>query len=453
MRVTTQPIPALRPAADSASGAGFADGLLCYFLAALYALALTYAYDVLSVWWAYYGFTYRLQDDQLRYGACLLAAGPAMLLRLRPRTFAEAAGWFLYTLVFLPCMIVPVMQFYSDLDRTIYVFGTVLVSCILFLLLVRGNARHIFIPTIPPRLFWSVIWTIWLILLGYIILSFGASFQFVGADDVYSQRFVGAEAAVNPVVRYSIALLSSAIDPFLIAYGLHSRRYWIAGAGTFAQVVLFGTLAARAVLLSPFIVLGTYFLADRRGEMRASLLLGGLLVIFVLTLPFLARYNPVGGGLNEIVSLLYLRTLLISGATFGVYDQFFSVYPVTFFSSSHIIGLFIPYPYGDLSVGQAVQQMLTPSTTIDIPELNANFLATDGVAAVGVLGVPFISAIAALALRTMSRFIAPNRMMLMTAGATGFITSMANSSLFTSLLTGGGLLLTALVCLVPFDHD
>jgi hypothetical protein len=439
-------------ASQAAGGTVLAGGLARYGLALLYALALCYAYDVLSIWWAYFGFTYKLQNDQLRYIACAIAALPAILLHPRPRTFAEAAAWFLYILVFVPCMIVPVMQYYADIDRLIYVFTMVFSGCVLFLLLVRGEVRRIAVPTVSPRLFWSFLWALWVGLLLLIIISFGSSFQFVGADSVYTQRFIGAEANTNPIVRYSIALLGSAIDPFLIAYGFHSRRYWIAGAGTAAQIVLFGTLAARAVLLSPFIVVGAYFLADRRGVMRGNLMFAGLLVVFVLTLPLLARYNPVAGGLNEIISLFYLRTLLIAGATFGVYDQFFLVYPLTYFSNSNIVSLFIEYPYGDLSVGQAVQQMLTPSTTIDIPELNANFLATDGIAAVGVLGVPVISAVAALALRTMSRFITHGRTMVMVAAATGFITSMANSSLLTSLITGGGVLLTALVCLAPLDR-
>jgi hypothetical protein len=252
-------------------------------------------------------------------------------------------------------------------------------------------------------------------------------------------------------VRYAIALLASAMDPFLIAIGLYNRRYWIIALGASTQVILFGTLAARAVLLSPFLVIGAYFLTDRRGEMRGNLMLIGLLGIFVVTSPLLVRYNPLGGGLDQLTTLIYLRIFLISGATYGVYEQFFALYPLTYFSNNNLVSLLVDYPYGDLSVGQAVLQFLVPITRSDIPELNANFLATDGMAAIGVIGVPVASALAGFVLRILSRFVPQQRTMLMVAAGTGFILSLANTSLLTSLVTGGGLLLTALVCLVPSD--
>ena len=455
MRVIPEPSPLLPPPADArqADGSILAGGFVRYGLAMLYAFALSYAYDVLSVWWAYFGFTYKLQNEEWRYGACFIAAVPATLLSARPRSFAEAAAWFLYILVFIPCLIVPVMQFSAGEARLFRVFIATFLSCVLFLLLVRGEVRQIKVPSISPRLFWSGLWIVWLAMLILVVVSFGASFQFVGADDVYTQRFLGADVAANPVVRYSIAILASAIDPFLIAFGLYSRRYWITGAGAAGQVVLFGTLAARSVLLSPFIVVAVYFLADKRGTMRGNLMLVGLLAVFIATIPLLAQYNPIGGGLNEIVSLLYLRTLLIAGATFGVYDQFFSIFPLTYFSNSNLISLFIQYPYGDLSVGQTVQQFLIPSNAADLGELNANFLATDGIAALGVVGIPIAGAATALALRILSWFVPRERMMLMVSGGTGFMISLANSSLLTSLVTGGGILLTILVSLAPSDDD
>ena len=423
-----------------------------YGLALLFALALCYAYDVQSRWWSYFGFTYMLADDTLRYAACFAAAAPAMLLNPRPRTFAQAAAWFLYALVFLPCLLVPVMQFSTGLDRLIAVFSATFVSCVAFLLLVRGDVRQITLPTVPPRFFWTVLLGAWLGMMLLVLISFGGSFQFSGADNLYDQRFASTGIVANPAVRYSLALLSSGIDPFIIGAGLYTRRYWLVAIGVLSQIILFGTIAAKAALLSPLFVTGAFFLFDRKSEMRGNLLLIGLLGVFILTVPLLTNYNPLGGGLNQLVTLIYFRTFLIAGMTYGVYEQFFSINSLTYFSNNHFVSLFISYPYADLSVGQAVQQFLFPIVSTDIGELNASFLATDGMAAFGLVGVPLAGAATAIALKILSRFVPPERTRLMLASGTGFILSLANTSLFTSLISGCGILLVILVSVAPLER-
>lgn len=445
-------LQALSQGTSKLDGSAFSGAVFRFGGSLVYAIVLCYAYEVLSLSWAYFGFTYRLTDNRLLYGACVIAALPSLLLSTRPKTFAECTAWFLYILVYLPCLIVPVMQFSSDLGRLLQIFGTTFTGCILFLIMSRGDVRRIEVKPIPPQIFWGGLAAVWSILMVFVIYSFGEAIQFVSLDDIYTQRFAGAESAFT-AVRYALALLASAIDPFLIAAGLYTRRYWLVGIGVFSQVFLFGTLAARAVLLSPIFVIGAYILTDKSGHMRANIFLVGLLFIVAITAPLLLNYDPVGGGFNNIVTLVYLRTLLISGAIFGVYEQFFALYPLTYYSNNNIISLFVQYPYGDLSVGQAVMLTLIPSAARDIGELNANFLATDGVAALGVAGIPIVSAVSALILRFLSRFIQPERTMLMVAAGTGFILSMANTSILTSLITGGGILLILLVSVAPLRRD
>lgn len=432
---------------------GAAGGVVlryCAFL--IYAISLCYAYEVLSLWWAYFGYTYKLADHRLLYVACLLSALPSILLSARPKTYAECTAWFLYILVFLPCLLVPVMQYSSDTSRLLQIFLTTLVGSVLFLVLTRGAVKRVDLKPLPPKLFWGGLAAVWVILMASIIYSFGGAIRFVGIDDIYTQRFAGAESA-SAIARYALALLASAINPFLIAVGLYTQKRWLTGIGILAQVFLFGTLAARAVLLSPIFVIGVYFLFNKKRQMKVNNLLAVLLILVAATAPFLASYDPLGGGINNVLTLVYLRTLLISGAFFGVYEQFFALYPLTYFSHSNIVSLFIQYPYGDLSVGQAVMLTLVPSASRDIGELNANFLATDGIAAIGVGGVPIVSALSAIVLRLLSRFVPPERNILMMAAGTGFILSMANTSLLTSLITGGGIVLVALVALAPLQKN
>lgn len=424
-----------------------------YVLALLYSFALCYAYEVLSQWWAYFGFTYKLVDRELLVVACAVAALPSIFLKARPTNFAQAAAWYLYALVFLPCLLVPVMQFSSTGERLAQVYLGTLVACIVFLAMVRPDVTRWTRPVLAPRFFWGALFAMWISLMLLVVGVFGGSLQFVGSEDIYTQRFAGAETASNPIVRYAIALLASGINPFLIAAGLYTRRYWISAVGVGGQIILFGTLAAKSVLLSPFFILGAFLMFDRESRMRGNLLLAGLIAVFVVTFPLLAVYNPVGGAIHELTTLLYLRTLLISGATYGVYEQFFSLFPLTYFSNNNVISLFVEYPFGPLSVGQAVQQFIIPSSSVELGELNANFLATDGMAALGLAGVPLAAAFAAIVLRVMSKLVSPDRTSLMVAGGTGFLLSVANTSMLTSLVTGGGIIFVLLVFLAPLNRD
>lgn len=450
MRVMTTSTVRVPQTRLTQGGATLSATIVCFAMVLLYAIAMALAYEILATWWAYFGFTYRLTDSAPIYAACVLAAVPSVLLTHRAKNFAQGAAWIIYLLVFLPSMIVPVMQYSSNAEKVMEVFLITWISCVVFLLLCRRNVLRVELPRINPRVFWWSIGALWLAMLLLILVGFGSTFRFVGLQDLYTQRFEGADVAGrSALIRYSIAILGSAIDPFLIAYGLYSRRYWISGIGMFGQIILFGTMAARAVLLSPLFVVAVWFMKDELGRMRGQRFLLGLFVLVALTFPFLMTYNPIAGGINDLLTLVYLRTLLISGSMFGVYEQFFSLGDLTYYSHTNIGALFVEYPFGSISVGQAVMQYLVPATGLDLGEANANFLATDGIAALGVAGIPVATLITGFILLGMSKLVPPRRTMLMIAAGTGFILSLANTSVLTSLITGGGLLLTLIIAVAP----
>ena len=438
--------------AERLSGSEFFGAIFRFGACLLYAAMLCFAYEVLSQRWAYFGFTYRLIDSELLYPACVFAAIPAILLKQRPGTFAEGAAWFLYIFVYIPSLIVPVMQFPSEIGDTLDTYGMTFAGSVIFLAISRGEVSRIKINAITPKLFWGSLAAFWAILMIIIGYAFREKINFVGVSDIYVQRFAASEIS-NVVTRYSLALMTSSINPFIIAVGLYARKYWLVVIGVATQIFLFGTFAAKGVLLSPLFVISVYFMFDKCGKMRGNLFIIAVLFIVSATFPFLFSYRPMGGGINDLITLIYLRTLLISGAMFGVYQKIFATFPLTYYSDHSIISSFIQYPYGDLSVGQVVSLYLIPSADRNISEYNASFLATDGIAALGLGGVPIASAATALILRFMSRFIPPERTVLMVAVGTSFILSLANTSLLTSLITGGGILAVALISLAPLSRN
>jgi hypothetical protein len=413
-----------------------------YLMALIYGFVLVYVYGILSTWWGYFGFTYLLPNASVVYLACFVAAIPVLILPARATTIAQVTGWILYILVFLPCMLVPLMQQSSGPGHAATLFFAVFAGTIFFALITRPELKRICPPKVPPQVFWLVFALIWTVMMGITLYGFGGQIRFAGVEDIYDQRFASMEIGANPVIRYSLIFCANAFNPFLIAYGLHTRRWAVAGVGIASQILLYGTVAFRATLLSPLFIITIFTLFDRNGTFRVNRFFSLILALSASLLPLMQSYDPNNGLLGNILTLVYLRTLLISGVTFGVYDNFFSIFPVTHFSNSAIVGHFIQYPYGIYKIGEVVGLFLVPNQSGDLMEFNANFLATDGVASIGLIGIPVMAAALGVMLQIISKFVPKHRTRLAAASMVTFAINLSNVSMLTSLLTGGGAFLT-----------
>lgn len=300
---------------------------------------------------------------------------------------------------------------------------------------------------VPAKYFWVGFAGAYVLLTALVIYQFGGQLRVVGVDDIYVQRFAGGEAAGGRFMLYAVAFLSNVFNPFLIVAGLATRRPWLVALGTVGQVLMFATLAARSTVISPVLIIGAWYLFRKTGTATGLAVSSALTAGVVALLPFLASYNPVGGGINLLLTIVYFRTLLISGAAFGVYDNFFSFNPHTYLSHSIVGRFLVDYPYGDYSVGEVVGLFLTPTFSHNILEYNANFLATDGIAAFGLVGVPVAAFLLGLVLVILTRAVPRAKTGVAAAMSVPFLISISNGSLFASMLTGGGLLLVLLIYL------
>lgn len=420
---------------------------LRYAALLIYAIVLVYSYEILSRWWGYFGFTYWLREEYKAYAMCFVATLPALLLPRNIKSFSVFCAYIIFALVFLPCMLVPLMQQSRGEGHAMLLFLTVFISSVVFILTCRIPLKPLPTVRIPAKYFWAGFAGAYVLLTVLVVYQFGGQLRLVGVDDIYVQRFAGGEAAGGRFILYAVAFLSNVFNPFLIVAGLATRRRWLVAVGTLGQILMFATLAARSTVLSPFLIIGAWYLFRRTGTSTGLAVSSALTGAVIILLPFLASYNPVGGGLNLLLTIVYFRTLLISGAAFGVYDSFFSFNPHTYLSHSIMGRYFADYPYGDYSVGEVVGLFLTPTFGRNILEYNANFLATDGIAAFGLLGVPVAALVLAIVLVLLNRAVPRAKTGLASAMAIPFLISISNGSLFASMLTGGGLLLALLIYL------
>jgi hypothetical protein len=272
-----------------------------------------------------------------------------------------------------------------------------------------------------------------------VLYSYWDVMKLSGLDDIYEQRTRAADSNAGVLVGYAALWLQNAFNPFLIATGLFNRRRrWLVLLGVTGQLVCFSVFAGKIVVASTVAMFAAHvFLVGRTG-IAVDRMVAGLAIAMMVVLAFLiqSEYAPTGIGL-AVSSILYMRTFAIQGAMTAVYADFFTFNPYTF--GSHINGanLFLPYPY-DAPLGVVIGRFLVGGLGFNA---NSNFWATDGLAGGGLIGVLLIGLVIGVCLSLANRVLPSGKLSFAAISTIPYLMALSNVSFFTSLVTGGGLLL------------
>lgn len=409
--------------------------LLIGGIGAIYAALLLLTYQELSKLWSYMGFWYRPPEPSVTATTIVAAAALGFLLPVRSWTVVGFAKWILYFILFIPALVIPPQQGVLVDEELFLLCALVWVSAATLILFLRDGAPFRPIVVTETVLFQGVLLA-WVLGNVAIIWVFGRSISIVGIEQVYEQRSA-AGVLGGGGIGYVMGMMSGAVNPFLLVVGLSRKRPLYIALALVGQVLVYSTLAGKVVLGSTLLVIGTYMVF--RGEKVAySRIYAGVLVLAVLG-PITTRPELYTGGLAATLSdLIYMRILVLPGVLVGVYSEFFLRYPVTHLSHSLIGRPFFEYPYGNESVGQVIGRYVTPSLGDAVNNYNANFIAADGVAGFGTWGIPLIFVMAAGWLWVTSKLVGRYNRRVVCAVLTPFVVSLADASLFTAILTGGG---------------
>jgi hypothetical protein len=156
-----------------------------------------------------------------------------------------------------------------------------------------------------------------------------------------------------------------------------------------------------------------------------------------VVLPLLVTDLGSGADINgdlakQAISLLYMRTYGMTGVLTGAYADFFSSHPYTLMSHAGPFAMFHTYPFAG-SLGEVIGFDLTGADA----NANANFYATDGIAAFGYPGLILIGCIVGFGLRCIDAVAGLRSSELKCCAVIPVIMSLANTSFFTTVLTGG----------------
>ncbi|MBX3657245.1 MAG: hypothetical protein KF740_02295 [Ramlibacter sp.] len=268
-----------------------------------------------------------------------------------------------------------------------------------------------------------------------IFLNWG-HMRLVGFEDVYDLRFDAQDRALGGIFGYITLWLSICFIPYYAALGVIGKRKLPLFFSIALSIVVYMTNGAKSTLMLPFVVLvcGWLFVKGKDFMLRLTLAICAALTFFAI-------FEPPGSEIFK--SILLVRTLATGGWNLTTYHDFFSANSYTYYTHVGIVNFLTgAYPYGSLSLGQMIG--LTYSGT-EMANFNANFWATDGLAAMGLVGiVPATLAVAAV-MHTINAVSRPFPSRLIALWLTGFWMALLNAPLSTSLLSGGGLIVIFLL--------
>jgi hypothetical protein len=407
-----------------------------FFLGALYATCLNKTYIILSEKWSYMGYWYVGPNMSTTVFIIIAASSLFTLLPVGNWSILNFTKWVICLTLFVPALVIPPQQGLINGADEFKLEFLIYSSAILFIIgLSEGESfRKI---KINKQTLNTLIFLIWALSNVAIFVVFRRSLNIVAIDDVYFQRSSASNLAGGGIV-YVLGIVSGGINPYLIISGIKDRRILFIFMAICSQLLIYATLAQKVVIASLIIAVFIYyiFVDDKISYKRVYL---GITMISIIG-PIVSRIQTISSdGISSIISdLLYLRVITLPGVSTGLYLDFFSTNPVTYFSHSLIGRIFSNYPYGNLSIGQVIGHYLFPESGESVINFNANFIAADGITGFGPFGIPLIVFISMAIFWIMAKLVGDEERALTCSVLSPFIISLSDSSIFTALLTGGG---------------
>ncbi|MDG4655198.1 hypothetical protein [Chryseobacterium arthrosphaerae] len=403
-----------------------------YFIALLYAILFYQGYMMfLNPFFGYAGFGVnepRLTNYLFMIYSFALSVLPIYFFR-GVNTISAFICIFIFFLLYIPIQITYFIDFDGDDLYVAYLqFLYFTGMCLLFF------ADRVSFKTkivLPSRIdFFKVI--LWLTIFStlYMIVKYGGSLKLVAFEDVYDQRFATSELGSDIFTAYISSWLAYLYIPVCLAYGLFAKKKIYFLTGLVASIVVYMAIASKTALVFPIVIYAMYRALRNRNLKSSFGFIGISLIIFMfITLMF---------DFNVVTSLFWMRTIGNSGSLTLHYHYFFETHPNTYYSHINIINfLSQSYPYPGKSLGQVVG---TNYWGEDM-NANANFWATDGIAAVGDLGILLSSVLLFIIFIFFNRISKNYNFLFLVLTLIPYIMSIFNTSLFSSLFTGGALFL------------
>lgn len=397
-----------------------------------YAGLLHWVYEVkIAPLFYYLGSRYR-DPDPVNYAFVVLLV--LLTSALLPRVLTKASHfilWMLFLMTAVPAALVPQYADIISRDQAFVLAVVVLANFALVVVGARFSPRFGGIRLrVRPDLFWTSIALVTVLVFSYLMVTTGLSLTMIDSfNDTRDIRFGYREAIAGsggPILGYAIQLQGNVINPLLLGKGFLDRRWWLVGVGIFGQALIFSQTGFKMILLSPFALIAVVWLFQG-GMRRGRTLLVGVLGSSLLALVV----DRMRGGMLIFTEVFIDRLLLIPGTLTAAHVMVFDNQEKAMWGYS-FMAPFVHYPYST-TPAFLVGAQFTGSTQVTA---NANLFA-DGFANLGYAGITIEAVVLVLILWLIDSATRHLSMSITCALCLVPTLSLVNSSVFTSLLTGG----------------
>lgn len=410
----------------------------------LYVLSIIYFFSVYlvnknfsSVYYREYGFEYTgLSNDDIIFMFIITGMGTVFLpVKIyRPSSLVLI---IIYFFVIVPFQVVG-LSGSNSYDSQRYAILFVVHLCFLGCCLVcPRNAsdteqRH---PVAGLHALLLMFWVITSVILIYLYKNI---MTIAGLEEIYAQRELGK--AANLWVGYLQTYNQYVFSPALVTIGLAYKKPLALMAGLAGALLNFSITAEKAGMIYPAFVIILYFMVSSKRPFASASSLIALSLSILLYISIL--FQDENGRTDFTLWYLGTRTLLTPGNFILLYQDFFSSVGHTYFS--HIRGLSLLVSVPDafmLDDRWPAIGLILGEDYLKIPTLNANanFIASDGIASLGLSGIPIVFATLALYLRLLDRFTRGIELRVALPISLPLALTLTNGSVFTVLTSFGGI--------------
>ncbi len=375
----------------------------------------------------------------------VLCGAFACICALLPRSFDRPSSVFLVVTHFL--IVVPTLTCIVTLDRPVEQAGNdlVLAGCLLLgfccaLALVsktefsyREKSR-----AIPNIAFWLL--AAWGGMAAILLYLYSGIMTFSSLQTLYIQRFVGA--AKNLFEGYLQVYFGYVISPWLLTFSFSEhgiRRLVLTAAGVSGAVIIYMITAEKAVLTMPIFVAMLYFMQKSRWLfLKSTWFFGGLLATTIL---FCSLLHDVFYPAEFISVYFVVRAIFIPGLMTINYSDFFGSTEYTYWSQLNLVNQIVPPPQTFASSPNWPSLgHLVGIEYLRLPKLNANanFVASDGCASFGNLGVLVAFLLFALYVKTIDVVSSGKAIAFSSAIVLPIALNVTNGSILTAFTSFGG---------------
>lgn len=383
-------------------------------------------------------------------GAVLLAfiSLSAAVLPLKVRNVSSIFLIIIFSFLYMPIVVITLGNAINlNLDQLIIVLVVLLSFIVLTVASTVFPSFEISSIDFPigKRLL-NIFLVAWFVLLPIFIYQFHSVMRLSGLDEVYLQREAGqAKTLVEGYLQLYFGYFFSVV---LFAFGLFYRNWIVILVGLIGCILLYSVTAERTIFMLPALVFCVYVVvsSSRALEFWLSIFFFSCSFLFVV----ISLFYKESEFLYQLGFYSLVRVVAIPGIFFEQYYNFFS--SVGYTNYSHVTGLSFLFSPDAYFQGDPLYPQLGKIVARDVHHIesnsNASFLATDGAAAFGFLGVLLVTFLLAFYLLVVDFLSRKWPLTLIVPAMSPLAFILTNGSFFTVLLSFGGLLWLVIIALM-----